>query len=276
MAREEAERVAREEAERVAREEAERVAREEAERVAREEAERVAREEAERVAREEAERIAAEAAERASREKEEAERAAQEKAIKLVAPPPVSWTMPISLDADHLADELAGIAFDELPVEPPAGRIETPVPASTPRAKEEPSLAVEHDTFAAASDQEAPEEEAPPISGEVGSQRFARRAAPSEPPPVTVSSPPAPVALDVRLVAEPAPVEVPLPPALVEAPPTVVEVTAEIVRRAPLPAGAAVRFLAASKIQAPASFGELLDASLDLGAALAESMTDDA
>jgi len=86
-----------------------------------------------------------------------------------------------------------------------------------------------------------------------------------------VAEPAAPAA--VRLVAEAAPAPADQPPSLLEAAPIVVEITADIVRR-DATSGPAARFVAASMAYAPASFGELLDASLDLGASLVEAMAD--
>ncbi len=51
------------------------------------------------------------------------------------------------------------------------------------------------------------------------------------------------------------------------------EITADIVRREPA-LGPSARFVAASLAYAPSSFGELLDASLDLGATLVESISE--
>ncbi len=132
------------------------------------------------------------------------------------------------------------------------------VPASTPRARQ---LA----PFADIPEPEPSDEEPPPISGAVESQRFQKRAAPVSPP-----TPPPPPPAEVHLLAEPPPPPAPMPPSLVETRPAVVEVAADVVRREVV-TGPAARFVAASMAFAPATFGELLDASLDLGASPLES-----
>ena len=91
-------------------------------------------------------------------------------------------------------------------------------------------------------------------------------ASPTQPPAAAVTT-------EVRLAVEASPPPAPLPAALGEASPVVVEITADIVRREPAP-GPAARFVAASLAYAPASFGELLDASLDLGATPVESIAE--
>jgi hypothetical protein len=119
-----------------------------------------------------------------------------------------------------------------------------------------------------------PEEEPPPISGAVESQRLQKRPASSAPPAASPTRPPpAPAPTEITLAVEPPPPPAPLPPAIAAAQPVVVEIAADIARRDPIP-GPAARFVAASLAYAPASFGELLDASLELGATLVESMAD--
>ena len=93
------------------------------------------------------------------------------------------------------------------------------------------------------------DEEPPPASGEISSQRQ----------PTAAGEPPA---VEVRLVAQPAPVPA---PALAAQAPAVVEVAADVTVRFPLE-GDAASFLGAVRAERPASFGELLDAALSLGA----------
>ena len=173
-------------------------------------------------------------------------------------PPPAESTPPPPHVMAEAAQRAEAMAAPLLPLDE--------VPASTPRPKpKDDSRATALATFEDAGEHEAmDDEEPPPISGAVESQRLQKRAtAPaSEPPPA-----------EVHLLAEAAPAAALHAPSLLESAQEVLEVRADVVRREVVP-GPAARFVAASMAFAPATFGELLDASMELGVSVLESMAE--
>ncbi len=114
--------------------------------------------------------------------------------------------------------------------------------------------------------EEREDEEPPPASGEVASQR--KPAEPAdidswvEQPAVAAHEPPA--AVELRLVVDPAPAPAAVPDAFGPVTPIAIEIEADVTRRAPLRAGAAV-FVGAARASSPTTFGDLLDMALALG-----------
>lgn len=84
---------------------------------------------------------------------------------------------------------------------------------------------------------------------------------PTAPPPVAPPPPP----VEVRLVTEPPPPAAPLPPVAPAPPPVAVEMAASVTHRSTRAAAEVVAIVGEAKRFAPATFGELLDASLALG-----------
>ncbi|EYF02191.1 hypothetical protein [Chondromyces apiculatus] len=111
------------------------------------------------------------------------------------------------------------------------------------------------------------DEEAPPESGEVASQRkpssTAGRSNALEAWAKASPSEGHDAALDLQLAPELAPPAVALPQAL--SPSFPLDIEPDIARRSPLPQSSATRFVEATRAPRPPTFGELLDLSLSLG-----------
>lgn len=171
---------------------------------------------------------------------------------------------PLDLDLAPIDAEPAKISVEKAQPEAPADRGDD-VPVIAPAS--EPVIAISETEDDAVFDESAEEilvldevtvvDELPELDDDI----VADARVEAQPPPLPLAEPAA--VAEVQVVPEPTPAPLESPPAAA-AVPVAVEIAAEIVRRPEAPAADVAAIVGEASRFAPKTFGELLDASLDL------------